>query len=256
VKTYAIGDIHGMYDLFMTAINWIHEDANYQPKRIVCLGDYVDRGPDSRQVLDFIKYTKETIQHPEYTFIRGNHDQMMIEAITRRDDNGWIQHPAYGGATLRCYENHLDRSTGRYDSKALDDHCALIQSLPTWWEDDHRFYVHGYFTPGHAPKDSSINQRLWARPDTSDCDEYDFGKLVVHGHTPQQNYPNVRPWRLNIDTGACYWREHHDGYSEYGRLTVAVWDEEQKLSLWMFSPSVKKPRKLKFKNPPDSKYYK
>jgi hypothetical protein len=54
----------------------------------------------------------------------------------------------------------------------------------------------------------------------------------------------VSKFRLNIDTGACYWAEHHDEFSDYGRLTVARWNEEQKLSLWMFHPNKPEPKRL------------
>jgi serine/threonine protein phosphatase 1 len=208
MRTYAIGDIHGMLDLLRDALGWIRADAGRERSRVVFLGDYVDRGPSSRQVLDLL------IAGPpagyEWVCLRGNHEQMMVDALASpgRDGDVWLDNG--GAATMRGY-----RVAGHLEDAALSAHAVWAASLPHRFEDEHRHYVHAGFRPGVPVERQEPEDMLWIRRPFHVA-RFDFGKPVIHGHTPQPT-AEVERHRVNLDTGACFG----------GALTVARWCDGQ-----------------------------
>ena len=193
--TYVIGDIHGCADLLDALLERIAAHAAGRDHHRVFLGDYIDRGPDSAAVLRTVSRLHWS-EPTRVTCLMGNHERMLLDALQTAQAAGhWL---ANGG------EATLD-SFGARDPEGLPgDTLDWLEALPTIHEDARRWYVHAGLRPGVAARDSDAHDRLWIREPFLDAD-VDFGRHVVHGHTPRRDgRPEVRPFRTNLDTAAVY----------------------------------------------------
>lgn len=208
VRIYAIGDIHGRADLLGALLSRI--DAHLARHPIahcveVFLGDYVDRGPASRQVLDRLVDRGRT---GRTIFLKGNHEILMSSFVTNPhilDD--WQR---LGGLeTLLSYgikpSFNADRTIQAKLSAALgkalpESHRRFLGGLRPSFTCGDFFFVHAGIRPGIPLLEQSEEDLLWIRQEFL-VSEDDFGKVVVHGHTPVLQ-PDFRPNRINIDTGA------------------------------------------------------
>lgn len=208
VRIYAIGDIHGRADLLQSLLTVIDADLRRsQPRRAihVFLGDYVDRGPDSRAVLDLLihrMWTHETV------CLKGNHEVFMLDVLKDPAKlNDWRK---YGGLlTLASYgvtptmtptaEEQVELIEKLRDA-VPEEHLTFMENLPSSFTCGDFFFVHAGVRPG-VPLDQQRDQDLfWIRDEFLESNE-GFGKYIVHGHTPVKA-PDIRPNRINIDTGA------------------------------------------------------
>lgn len=204
---YAIGDIHGSLHKLRKLIVRCEEHADGQPMTFVFLGDYIDRGPDSSGVIGTVMDLQSRLSN--LIALKGNHEALALDVIDGRDPPAfWL---TQGGAeTLQSY--------GVKDARELPQaHIDWLRSLPLRYDDGNRFFAHAGINP-HKPLDAqSERDLLWIRePFLSD--ERDYGRLIVHGHTPTATgAPDLRSNRLNLDTGAVYG----------GPLTAAVFADAQ-----------------------------
>lgn len=208
ILTYAIGDVHGCATLLDALLQRIADHAGGRAHRLVFLGDYVDRGPDSAAVLRTV--SRLNWAEPERVVcLMGNHERMLLDALqTPQAAEHWLYNG--GDATLASFGA---RDPGGLPRDTLD----WIEALPTVHADDVRWYVHAGFRPGAEIPDPDDHNRLWIREPFLEGD-HDFGRHVVHGHTPQRNgRPEVRPFRTNLDTAAVYG----------GALTAGVFSDAQ-----------------------------
>ena len=205
-RTYAIGDVHGCANLLVSLLEGIRSGhpADYAC-RLVFLGDLIDRGPEIAKSVALVRALQQAT--PAVECLRGNHEQMMIDWL-RKSDDLWLVN---GGVdTVESFA----QTSGDPD-ELLTDAVEWMEGLPTWREDELRLFVHAGLRPGRPYDRQSDDDRLWIREGFLDVD-YDFGKHVIHGHTPQLDGPEQRRFRTNIDTGAVYG----------GALTAAVLDTE------------------------------
>jgi Calcineurin-like phosphoesterase len=208
VRIYAVGDVHGRADLLVDLLSQIdsHVAENPVSRSIeVFLGDYVDRGPNSRDVIDLLikrGQSRETI------FLKGNHETYFVDFLGNPHClDVWRQ---YGGfETLLSYglmppmrSNLADRTelANTFASLLPDDHAQFLAGLMTSFTCGDFFFVHAGVQPGVPLDRQREEDLLWIRDDFLLSDE-DFGKYIVHGHTPVRN-PDIRSNRINIDTGA------------------------------------------------------
>lgn len=209
MRTFAIGDIHGCRDLLVALLAQIELAAEGEPHRIVCLGDYVDRGPDSAGVVALLRAEQARAGEGAFVCLKGNHEAMLVEARTRRDmARLWL---ANGGReTLASYG-----AAGVDDLPA--DVLGWFEGLPSTFEDERRCFVHAGLDPTRPRTQQTDADRLWIREPFLESD-HDFGRYVVHGHTPLPGgRPDVRRRRVNLDTGAVFG----------GRLTAAIFSDDQ-----------------------------
>jgi serine/threonine protein phosphatase 1 len=212
---YAIGDIHGHIGLLQAAHDLIADDiARHGKGQTVHLGDLVDRGPDSKGVIDFL--LQGIAQGQDWVVLKGNHDRMFRRFLHNphepepglRPDLGWL-HPKLGGPdTLRSYgvENAADRPTAKVHSEATavvpQAHLDFIASRPSLHLAGDCAFVHAGIRPGIALADQTETDLVWIRePFLSEMTPH--GPLIVHGHTAidaATHYGN----RLNLDSGAAY----------------------------------------------------
>lgn len=210
MRVYAIGDIHGRLDLLERLLDQIARDAASARdlvKHLVFLGDYVDRGPQSRAVIDRLA------AGPPSGFgaihLRGNHEAALLDALDDpRVGARWIAFG--GGATLSSYgvappaeDASLERlveTQRRFRAALPPQHLDFLRRLRTCVTIGDYHFVHAGIRPGVPLDRQRDSDRLWIREEF--LHSYaDHGKVVVHGHTiaPQ---PEVRSNRIGIDTGA------------------------------------------------------
>jgi len=220
MRIYAIGDIHGCHDRLRRLHAAIEADAATAParRRLVYLGDYVDRGPESRAVI-------ETLLQPaptgfERIFLKGNHEDFMLQVL---DDKSvflpWLTNG--GDATCRSYGIEPTAPPEGCDDLLGWLRQALVAALPA----SHRrfladlalhhvagdyYFCHAGVRPGVALEAQGPEDLMWIREPFLSA-KASHGKVVVHGHTPVSE-PERRANRIGIDTGACYG----------GRLTALV----------------------------------
>ena len=207
---YAIGDVHGCA---RTLDALLGELALTPDDTLVFVGDYVDRGPDSRGTiarLIELEGASEAGTGPHAIFLRGNHDQMMLNHANGGGDfELWRTNG--GLATLASYEAAGDRSI-------LPEHVAFLERTQLAFDTRHAVFVHAGLDPSMtvAQNLASPNPRvfLWTRSHL-DADLSRWEKPVVTGHTPVAT-PTNTPHLINIDTGAVYINRRPD----LGRLTA------------------------------------
>jgi serine/threonine protein phosphatase 1 len=207
-RLYVIGDIHGRSDLLDRMVAAIARDLEANPVEeslTVTLGDYIDRGPDSRGVLDRL------IKNPfptQFIALKGNHE-LMFESFLH-DPSIADQWRRYGGLeTLISYGVPVgSMMLGKDYEQAAEAlraaipraHLEFIGALPTSLSVGQYYLCHAGIRPGVALERQSADDLLWIRGPFLDS-RADFGKIVVHGHTPAER-PEVLANRINIDTGA------------------------------------------------------
>ncbi len=217
MRTYAIGDIHGQYDLLRAAHDRIDADRTRcgdSAAPVVHLGDLVDRGPDCASV---IGYLRRGIGAGEpWVVLKGNHDRMFslfLHDPGARDpglrSSFSYLHPAIGGgATLQSYgvRNAADRPLAPVHAEALDlippEDRAFMAALPSQHRRQDVLFVHAGIRPGIPLDDQIEDDLVWIRGPFLD-DPRDHGPLVIHGHTAIHQ-PEHHGNRVNIDTRAAY----------------------------------------------------
>ncbi len=187
---YGLSDIHGMAYHLENLLRIIYDDFEkngYEFGEIVFCGDYVDRGPNSKEVLDILI---EGSQIPELQFITllGNHDDALFTAGKYWTDR-------YATATLKSF--------GVSDVKEIDrKYLNFMERLWLKYESGPFFFCHAGIDPTHSLKDQIREDLLWIRHEFLQCN-FDFEKIIVHGHTPNFGHADVRKNRVNVDSH-CY----------------------------------------------------
>jgi serine/threonine protein phosphatase 1 len=209
-RSYAIPDLHGRHDLLVAALDAVSARAAGESLTLVMLGDYVDKGPQSRQVIEALI----DLQHSpplgwRVICLKGNHDAMMVNAVRQPDTRGdWI---AKGGDTaLASYGASRPDDTGVIP----EQHLRWLDQLVLMHIDQHRLFVHAGVDP-ELPLDQQIERTLlWKRyPDDFTAGYGD--RHVVHGHDRHREGPLLLAGRTNLDTMA--WST--------GRLVIGVFED-------------------------------
>jgi serine/threonine protein phosphatase 1 len=210
---YAIGDVHGRADLLTELLAEIEADAaasqDVENRTLVFLGDYIDRGPDSRDVVETLISGLPQGFHAH--FLKGNHEAILLDFLQDPSCLGlWLANGA--DSTLASYGVDVARLT-RMRAEAETWRRAFIAVLP----DAHRrffkslnlticfgdyLFVHAGVRPGVPLEVQDPEDLIWIRSVFRECEE-PFGKIVVHGHTPVAA-PEIRSNRIGIDTGAVF----------------------------------------------------
>ena len=209
-RVYVIGDIHGRSDSLDRIVRAIHQDLD-SPDRLaedcltVTLGDYLDRGPDSRGVID--RLSRSPFPTP-YIALKGNHEELFDGFL--HDGSTWHYWWQLGGLqTLNSYgieiaplmmKNDFDAASVALRAAVPPAHLQFLKSLRLSLELEYYFLCHAGIRPGIPFDQQSQHDLLWIREEFL-ASELNFGKVVVHGHTPVKQ-PEVLHNRINIDTAA------------------------------------------------------
>jgi serine/threonine protein phosphatase 1 len=221
LRIYAIGDIHGRLDLLNELLARIESDIAERPTArpvFIFLGDYIDRGPSSRETIDRLVEHGST---NETVFLRGNHELIAIKCLSDRSlfdqwlrlggletlvSYGVLSEPKIGGRQL------VELQSG-FHHALPQTHFRFFRDLQSTYACGDFFFVHAGAKPNVELSQQKESDLLWIRGEFLSSN-YDFGKIIVHGHTPAREI-EVRPNRINIDTGAF----------ATGRLTCLVLED-------------------------------
>jgi serine/threonine protein phosphatase 1 len=202
-RIYAIGDIHGCLDRLVALHEAIATDIGTRPVEhttLVHLGDYVDRGTDSAQVIDWL-IDRPPVPADAFVNLMGNHELMMLAAVvgTDRDAPGhWL---ANGGAdSLLSWGISRAVPPAEWAARIPLQHLVFLRDLATSHRIGPYFFVHAGVRPGVPLDQQSRQDMLWIREPFLSS-RADHGAIIVHGHTPKRE-PVVQPNRIAIDTGA------------------------------------------------------
>lgn len=221
---YAVGDVHGRADLLQALFRRIEEDARESEAtpHLIMLGDYVDRGFQSRQVIDFLM--SDQLSRFETYFLKGNHEEALLRFLEQPEHGPeWAN---YGGReTLVSYGVRPPRSLTmndewhaahqQFQEKFPEEHLHFMRALDLSVRLGDYGFVHAGTRPGRSFDEQEEHDLLWIRDEFLKAGERD-DVVVVHGHTPADDaYSDFR--RINVDTGAYF----------SGRLTAVRLEKDQ-----------------------------
>lgn len=208
VRIYAIGDIHGRSDLLSSLFEEIDRDLESRPTPRalhVFLGDYIDRGPASKEVVSLILSRRK--KH-EVVALKGNHD--IFPDLFLKNPAIFDEWRMFGGVetlisyglrpSLRMEKDELQQLAEDFAAAFPVAHADFFNALSPSFACGDFFFAHAGVKPGTPLDQQSEDDLLWIRQEFLDHEGY-FGKLIVHGHTPVKSVDD-RGNRINIDTGA------------------------------------------------------
>lgn len=206
---YAIGDIHGQHEMLLDALTRIEADGGTSAP-VVFLGDLVDRGPNSRAVIETLM--TGIAQGRNWTVLRGNHDQLFLDFLNDgqlisplvRSGRSWLDDMMGGSTTLASYGVDPSQSEAQILKAARaavpQSHRDFLDALPFYHTRGSLLFVHAGIRPGVPLADQSKDDLIWIRDPFLEHSE-PFEHLVIHGHTAvklPRHYGN----RINLDSGA------------------------------------------------------
>lgn len=213
-KTYAIADLHGRHDLLIAAINAV-ADIDQGPLTFITLGDYIDRGPESRQVIETLMALRDDPPGDwKVVCLMGNHEDIMIQTLTAPLKFDWWRSNG-GGATLISYGH---AASGIFDPTVVPvEHVAWVMKLPLLYVDEHRVFVHAWVDSSVPLDKQKPDKMMWELyPPNARYGHRLTGRHVVHGHHQFADGPKLYRGRTDLDVFA--WST--------GRLVIGVFDDE------------------------------
>ena len=194
-KIFAVGDIHGSFDkleAMMDVLPWDRDAGDL----LLFIGDYVDRGPRSRDVVELLVQLKRA--GGNFSFLKGNHEKMLLDFYVEQKDQ--MLYVANGGAeTIASY---VEGAIGRKAFVLPEDHLEFLLSLKLYHETEDYIFVHAGLRDGIPLPEQNEEDLLWIREEFI-YSAYDWNKRVIFGHTALET-PFVTPGKIGIDTGAVY----------------------------------------------------
>jgi len=215
MNIFAIGDIHGCLSQLTSLHKNILTYDKFDPKKdlLIYLGDYIDRGRNSKEIIDqILKLKKNKINMIN---LMGNHDQFMIDFMINRKNNikDWLNFGA--DTTFRSYgievvefikegfDDNVINKLREMSLKKIDkSHLDFFEKLEISFSTEKYLFVHAGIDPQKKLTDQTKKDYLWSRSNEFFDKEFKAKKIIVHGHTPVENVINY-PFRINIDSG-CY----------------------------------------------------
>lgn len=228
MRYYAIGDIHGRFDLVEKARESIKLHGANSEYKVIFLGDYIDRGPESKQVIEHLIEAQKV--DPDVICLQGNHEAMVVETVLRSLKPDWWLGNG-GNTTLLSYGHPFDFGKSTMLSFIPQEHIKWMASLPKFYEAEKQVFVHAgipQWGMNLPPKSKHANKMIdaeeqmqWMLYHPTDSGGWK-GKHVVHGHHQHRDGPHTwkdakKGGRTNLDTFA--WKT--------GRLVVGVFDDSQ-----------------------------
>jgi serine/threonine protein phosphatase 1 len=209
---YALTDCHGRLDMLEAAYDAIVAHADGQPARVVFMGDAIDRGPNSKGCIDRLIRGAGAPNFAAQVNLLGNHEEMMMDALAgdSRAIAHWLDNG--GGETVHSYlgGSGPDPARAMAEFELPPEHAAWLIALEWSFETDTHIFVHAGIPPGASLAQTlgdphARRQLIWIRGRFLST-PYDFGKHVLHGHSPvgRVDFTYDPPFRTNLDTGAVY----------------------------------------------------
>ena len=209
-KYIAIGDIHGCFHSMKALLEKLEP---FYDRQFVFVGDYIDRGPGSKQVVDYLLEFKKEV---DCVFLRGNHEQMLLDALHHNKKDMWFMNG--GRATIESYGSQGGQM------QLSDSHKKFYENTRLYYDTEKYFFVHAGLSPARTiaasiEDENEIKEFLWERSHLN-AYETPWEKTVVFGHTPRPK-PIQKENMIGIDTGCVFDRVG------YGKLTAVKLPEEE-----------------------------
>lgn len=215
MRTFVVGDIHGHAEKLRALLPQLKERAR-PDDGLVFLGDYIDRGPDSRGVVEQVLAEKVGGWEGPVTALKGNHEELMLDFVSPRPQ--FPRHVWQQNGGFETIVSYAGPGWGPDWTNAVPPtHLRFFETLRSWHEDENGIYVHAGLRPGERAQDTPDEILLWIR-DEFILSRHRWAKVVVFGHTPQfvepatpvMDYAKLEwrplelPEKIGIDTGAAY----------------------------------------------------
>ncbi len=195
-KIFAIGDTHGCVAKVQALMSQL--PLNAKRDTLVFLGDYLDRGPDPKGMIDYLISLKA--KFPNAVFLLGNHEQMFLNYYRNNEDRALYLLNG-GESTIISYGGRAGLKDGR-NMQVPESHLEFLSGLPAFYETDDYIFVHAGLRPGVPLDQQDPEDMLWIRREFIESTQ-DFGKIVVFGHSALDE-PLIQPNKIGVDTGAVY----------------------------------------------------
>ncbi len=193
---YAIGDLHGSLESLERLMEKINPDLTRD--RLVFIGDYIDRGPQPKGVVNYIIRLKNQAPPGGIVCLKGNHEAMFLDFLLGAEAGLFL----FNGG-LSTLQDYWGEDWSNLESLVLPpDHAQFYQDLQLYYETPDYIFVHGGLKPGVPLADQEEEDLLWIRGEFITSPE-DFGRRIIFGHTPFKQ-PLLMPNKIGIDTGAVY----------------------------------------------------
>lgn len=203
-RLFVLSDVHGNYDEMMA----LYEQLPINPKKdqLIVLGDFIDRGPDTKKVVEQLMKWKK--KYPHWQILYGNHEDLMLDALMyggRIYDSYYLWYSQGGRETFYSY---IPENLTEYEKQIIQvkdaipqEHLEWIAGLPRFYQTEDYIFVHGGLKPGKTVEETETQDILWIRDEFIDSD-YDWSKKVIFGHTPDfenLGMPIVMDNKIGID---------------------------------------------------------
>ncbi|SRR5579875_1347676 len=197
-RVFAIGDIHGCPDELSAILRHIDADS---ADTVIFMGDYVDRGPSARDVVDLLIEFKQA--HPTAVFLKGNHEDMMLDFLGMKGNYGESFLCNGGFATMQSYDIIEDADLEQARQRMPSSHLEFLQSLETSYLRPPFLFVHAGVHPARSLEEQEAEDLLWIRHDFI-LNPHALGHTVIFGHTPMRDVLVDLPYKIGLDTGLVY----------------------------------------------------
>jgi serine/threonine protein phosphatase 1 len=192
-KIFVVGDIHGCFDKLCALMDKI--PINNTRDQLIFIGDYIDRGPSSFDVVNYLIDFKKRV--PGTIFIKGNHEDMLQNYLDGSDRFTYLLN---GGQ--KTMDEYLNRSDNKEVFPIPSEHLEFFNSLQLYYQTDDYIFVHAGLREKVPLESQDKMDLLWTRDEFIHSD-FNFGKRVIFGHTPFKE-PLLQANKIGIDTGAVY----------------------------------------------------
>ena len=216
MNIFTVGDIHGCSKQLKSLLSKLLNNSEFNNQRdlLIFLGDYIDRGPNSREVIDqLINLNKQNIKA---VFLMGNHEQIIIDFLFDKINNlkQWLNLGA--DQTFKSYDievaefikdgfedDKIDKLRNVFLDKLSKEHAYFLKNLKLTYNLGDYLFIHAGINPEKSLSEQNKMDFLWSRSDKFFDKNFEFEKVIVHGHTPEKEVVNF-PYRINIDTGCFF----------------------------------------------------
>ncbi len=216
MNVFAIGDIHGCIKQLVALQDKIFDYPTFDKDKdlLLYLGDYIDRGSSSKGVINRILQLQA--EGVKSVFLKGNHEQVMIDFLFNEINNLYYWLNLGADKTFRSYgvevadfikdgfeDDNIAKLRNFFLKKISKDHIDFFNNLKLFHTLGNYFFVHAGIDPQKKLEEQTEKDFLWSRSKEFYDKNFNFGKIIVHGHTPEKEIINF-PYRINIDTGCFF----------------------------------------------------
>ena len=201
-RLYAIGDIHGCAEELEHLLLFLKNEQKVgEEDQIIFIGDYIDRGPDSKKVVDEMLRMKR--EYPKTVFLMGNHEEMLLGFLGYEGTTGVAYIPNGGGTTLASYGISGDEKPEEIRRKISPTHIEFFRTLDSCVVIENFIFVHAGLHPLKKLDDQDYSDMHWIRNEFI-YNVHNFEKTIIFGHTPFLDVLFHLPFKMGIDTGLVY----------------------------------------------------